>query len=122
MLDKTKQDWRSQADGLEIEGRAFINGQYRNALAGETRTTTSPADGQKIADVASCGTEDADEAVKVARATFESGVWASMAPVDRKMVLVRWAELIEKHADEIALLECLDVGKPIADTTVPQGP
>lgn len=117
MLDKTKQDWRSQADDLEIEGRAFINGQYRNALAGETRTTISPADGQEIAAVASCGTEDADEAVKVARATFESGVWASMAPVDRKMVLVRWAELIEKHADEIALLECLDVGKPIADTT-----
>jgi acyl-CoA reductase-like NAD-dependent aldehyde dehydrogenase len=40
-----------------------------------------------------------------------------MAPADRKMVLVRWAELIELHAEEIALLECLDVGKPIADTT-----
>jgi acyl-CoA reductase-like NAD-dependent aldehyde dehydrogenase len=117
MLDKTRQDWQSQADGLEVEGRAFINGQYRNALAGETRTTINPADGQEIAAVASCGTEDADEAVKVARATFESGVWASMAPADRKMVLVRWSELIEEHADEIALLECLDVGKPISDTT-----
>ncbi len=117
MPDKSKQDWQSQAAGLEIEGRAFINGQYRNALAGATRTTINPADGQEIAAVASCGTEDADEAVKVARATFESGVWASMAPADRKMVLVRWSELIEEHADEIALLECLDVGKPISDTT-----
>jgi 4-guanidinobutyraldehyde dehydrogenase / NAD-dependent aldehyde dehydrogenase len=117
MLDKTRQDWQSQADGLEIEGRAFINGQFQDALAGETRPTMSPADGRIIADVASCGLEDADKAVKVARDTFESGVWASMAPADRKMVLVRWAELIEKHADEIALLECLDVGKPIADTT-----
>jgi acyl-CoA reductase-like NAD-dependent aldehyde dehydrogenase len=117
MPDKSKQDWQSQAAGLEVEGRAFINGQYRNAMAGETRTTINPADGQEIADVASCGTEDADEAVKVARATFESGVWASMAPADRKMVLVRWSELIEEHADEIALLECLDVGKPISDTT-----
>ncbi len=45
------------------------------------------------------------------------GVSSAMAPADRKGVLVRWAELIEEHADEIALLECLDVGKPISDTT-----
>jgi acyl-CoA reductase-like NAD-dependent aldehyde dehydrogenase len=117
MLDKTTQDWKSLAAGLEIEGRAFINGRYQDALAGDTRATVSPASGQKLADVANCGVEDADHAVQVARAAFESGVWASMAPADRKMVLVRWAELIEDHADEIALLECLDVGKPIADTT-----
>ncbi|MEE8221793.1 MAG: aldehyde dehydrogenase family protein, partial [Woeseiaceae bacterium] len=117
MLDKTIQDWNSDAAGLAIEGRAFINGRYQDALAGETRETVSPANGQKLADVANCGIEDADRAVAVARAAFDSGVWASMAPADRKMVLVRWAELIEDHADEIALLECLDVGKPIADTT-----
>lgn len=117
MLDKTEQDWRSKADGLEIESRAYTNGRYQNALSGETRETMSPSDGRKLADVANCGIEDADQAVKDARAAFDSGVWASMAPADRKMVLVRWAELIEEHADEIALLECLDVGKPIADTT-----
>ena len=117
MLDKTIQDWKSLAADLEIEGHAFINGRYQDALAGETRTTMSPANGQKLADVANCGIEDADRAVAVARAAFECGVWAAMAPADRKMVLVRWAELIEDHADEIALLECLDVGKPIADTT-----
>jgi 4-guanidinobutyraldehyde dehydrogenase/NAD-dependent aldehyde dehydrogenase len=117
MLDKTIQDWKSEAAGLEIEGRAFINGRYENALAGETRATMSPASGTKLADVANCGVEDADRAVAIARAAFESGVWSAMAPADRKMVLVRWAELIEDHADEIALLECLDVGKPIADTT-----
>jgi len=117
MLDKTKQDWKSQAADLAIEGRAFINGRYQEALAGETRATMAPADGLKLADVANCGIEDADRAVAVARATFESGVWSSMAPADRKMVLVRWAELIDDHSDEIALLECLDVGKPISDTT-----
>jgi len=117
MLDKTRKDWDSLATDLQIEGRAFTNGRYQDALAGGTRETSSPADGRKLADVANCGTEDADQAVKDARATFESGVWASMAPAERKMVLVRWAELIEQHAEEIALLECLDVGKPIADTT-----
>ncbi len=117
MLDKTTQDWRSQADDLEIESRAFTNGRYQDALSGKTRETVSPADGRVLADVANCGIEDADQAVQGARAAFDSGVWASMAPADRKMVLVRWAELIEDHAEEIALLECLDVGKPIADTT-----
>jgi 4-guanidinobutyraldehyde dehydrogenase/NAD-dependent aldehyde dehydrogenase len=117
MLDKTRSDWVSLAGDLQIESRAFTNGQYKDALAGDTRETLGPGDGRKLADVANCGVEDADQAVKDARATFESGVWSSMAPADRKMVLVRWAELIEQHADEIALLECLDVGKPIADTT-----
>jgi acyl-CoA reductase-like NAD-dependent aldehyde dehydrogenase len=117
MQQKTKNDWQSLAAKLDIEGRAFVNGQYRNALSGETRATMSPGDGRKLADVANCGIEDADQAVVVARETFNSGVWSSMAPADRRMVLVRWAELIEAHADEIALLECLDVGKPIADTT-----
>jgi acyl-CoA reductase-like NAD-dependent aldehyde dehydrogenase len=77
----------------------------------------NPGDGAKLADVANCAPEDADRAIEIARATFDSGVWADMAPADRKMVLVRWAELIEDNADEIALLESLDVGKPIADTT-----
>jgi len=117
MLDKTKLDWKSLAADLEIESRAFINGRYQDALAGETRATLGPADGRKLAEVASCGIEDADHAVGVARAAFESGVWSKMAPADRKMLMVRWAELIEDNADEIALLECLDVGKPIADTT-----
>jgi len=117
MLDKTRQDWQSLAADLAIEGRAFIDGEYREALSGDTRATVSPGDGRKLADVANCGAEDADHAVRIARAAFESGVWADMAPADRKMVLVRWAELIEASADEIALLESLDVGKPIADTT-----
>jgi acyl-CoA reductase-like NAD-dependent aldehyde dehydrogenase len=117
MLDKTRQDWASLANGLSIESRAFVNGRYEDALSGETRASMSPADGRHLADVANCGPQDADRAVKIARDTFESGIWSTMAPADRKMVLVRWAQLIEDNADEIALLECLDVGKPIADTT-----
>ncbi len=117
MLEKTRQDWQGLADGLVIESRAFINGRYENAASGATRPTMNPANGTVLANVADCGTEDADRAVKIARAAFETGIWAGMAPADRKTLLVRWAELIEENADEIALLECLDVGKPIADTT-----
>jgi acyl-CoA reductase-like NAD-dependent aldehyde dehydrogenase len=117
MLDKTGKDWRAAADDLTIEGRAFINGQYTDALSGQTRATQNPANGKELADVALCGAEDADLAVAGARRAFENGEWSNMAPGDRKMVMVRWAELIEQHADELALLETLDVGKPISDTT-----
>ena len=51
---------------------------------------------------------DIDRAVAAARRAFRGGAWSRMAPMERKMVLVRWAELIDKHADELALLETLD--------------
>ena len=116
MLDKTVTDWRSDSSKLAFEGRAFINGRYVDALSGLTRPTFNPANGKALAEVASCGPEDADLAVSGARKAFASGAWSQMAPAARKLVLVRWAGLIEKHAEEIALLECLDVGKPISDT------
>jgi acyl-CoA reductase-like NAD-dependent aldehyde dehydrogenase len=117
MLDKTVTDWQAAAAELNIDGRAYINGKLTAALSGETRPCINPASGEKLADVANCGAEDADLAVRYAREAFDKGTWAAMAPADRKRVLVRWAELIEEHAEEIALLECLDAGKPIADTT-----
>ena len=88
MPDKSRQDWTSLAGEIDIESRAFIDGAYRDALSGATRETVNPANGQKLADVANCGVEDADRAVAVARAVFERGTWANMAPADRKMVLV----------------------------------
>ena len=117
MSEKSLADWQTTATELSIEGRAFINGRCMDALSGATRPTNNPANSQPLTDVAVCGIEDAEQAVKKARAAFESGVWSQMAPTDRKMVLVRWAELIERYAEELALLECLDVGKPISDTT-----
>jgi acyl-CoA reductase-like NAD-dependent aldehyde dehydrogenase len=114
--ENTLKAWQAAAADIQIDGRAFINGQRSDSLSGETRPTINPTDGNEIAEVAYCGADDADQAVNIAREAFESGVWSSMAPADRKMVLVRWAELIESHAHEIALLETLDVGKPIADT------
>lgn len=116
MLDRTANDWHAAAANLVFEARAFIGGRYVHSLSGATRPTINPANGRPLAEVALCGPEDADLAIEGARKAFERGDWSRMAPMDRKRVLVRWAELIERHAEEIALLECLDVGKPIADT------
>ena len=52
---------------------------------------------------------------KAARRAFEAGTWSRQAPRERKRVLLKFAQLIERHAEELALLETLDMGKPIAD-------
>ncbi len=118
MLDRpvTREGWLARAAALKIEGRAFVSGAYVDALAGGTFARISPIDGKAFANVADCGPEDVDRAVRSARATFESGVWRKADPQHKKKVLLRFAELIRENADEIALLETLDVGKVIGNS------
>ncbi|MED5606308.1 aldehyde dehydrogenase [Pseudomonas sp. JH-2] len=116
MTQTTRADWEARASQLRIEGRAFIDGQYLDAADGATFDCLSPVDGRLLAKVASCDAADAERAVQSARAAFESGAWSQQAPAARKAVLVRFAELLEAHAEELALLETLDMGKPIGDS------
>ena len=106
-------EWQALATNLTLEGRAYLNGAYQWAASGETFTSVSPIDGRELASIASCDQSDADQAVRAARAAFEAGIWSQLAPAKRKAVLLRFAELIEAHGDELALLETLDMGKPI---------
>ena len=109
-------DVRRLAGELSIRTQAWIDGEYVDAASGETFPRVNPATGTEIARVAACDVEDVDRAVRGARAAFESGVWSRSAPKERKRVLTRFAALIEEHADELALLETLDMGKPIRDS------
>ncbi|OAN23112.1 aldehyde dehydrogenase [Pseudomonas oryzihabitans] len=111
----TRQDWERRAQALTVESRAFIDGRYQAALGGATFDDLSPVDGRHLARVASCMAEDAEVAVQAARASFARGDWAHQAPVQRKRVLIAFAELLLAHAEELALLETLDMGKPIGD-------
>jgi len=115
MSTPTRADWEQRARSLAVEGRAFIDGKYWAAVSGATFDCLSPIDGRLLGKVASCDAADSDLAVAVARQTFESGVWSRLAPVKRKAVLIRFAELLEAHREELALLETLDMGKPISD-------
>ena len=94
MPEKTLTNWQSAAAEIQIDGRAFLNGQRSDSLSGETRPTLNPATGKKVAEVAYCDATDADQAVKIARETFVSGGWVGMAPADRKTVLVRWSRVV----------------------------
>ena len=105
--------WKARAESLKFEGRAFIGGQYVDARSGQTFDCISPRSGQVIAKVAACDEADVERAVKAARAAFEKGHWRKMAAKDRKTRLLKFADLIETHAEELALLETLDMGKPI---------
>ena len=109
--------WQSRRATLEIEGRAFIDGMYRHARSNETFDCVSPIDATVLARVEACNEADVDDAVSAARRAFAANVWAGLNPRERKAILLRWAALIREHEDELALLETLDAGKPIADTT-----
>ena len=113
----SRQDWEQRAAALQIQGQAFVAGQYQGAASGETFECVSPIDGRVLAQVASCDQADADQAVANARAVFDSGVWSRQAPAKRKRVMQRFANLLDQHCEELALLETLDMGKPIGDST-----
>ena len=74
-----------------------------------------PQRGEVIAHVAEGDSVDIDRAVAIARDRFESGVWSDEAPMNRKAVLLRLAELIRENLNELALLDSMDMGKPVED-------
>ena len=100
---------------LTFRTRAFINGRYVDSSSGKTYVSVNPATGKPLAQIAACEAADVNLAVKAARKAFESGVWAKRPPAERKHVLLRFADLIEQNLDELALLDCLDAGKPVTD-------
>jgi len=95
--------------------RAFIDGDFVDAASGRTYEAENPATGRPLATIAECDETDVERAVRAARRAVGSGVWSHMAPGDRKRVLIRFADAIDAHRDELALTESLDAGKPLAD-------
>lgn len=107
--------WHDRAAKLSFEGRLFIDGDFREAVSGSKFETVNPANDSVIAEVSRGAAADIDLAVSSARRAFRSGAWSRMAPRARMAVMLRFAELIEKHAEEFALLDTLDMGKPIRE-------
>jgi aldehyde dehydrogenase (NAD+) len=92
--------------------KLLINNRWTEAASGRTFATINPSTGEEICRVAEADKEDVDRAVKAARQAFERGPWHKMAAGERGRLLNKLADLIEKHADELARLESLDNGKP----------
>ncbi len=112
-----KSQWASTADASlgRIETRLFINGAYVDAAEGGRFETVNPANGEVLAEMSAGTAADIDKAVAAALAAYRSGAWSRMAPRDRMEVMYRFARLVDEHAEELAVLETLDMGKPITD-------
>ena len=115
MTEYSRDFWHDRASRLQLRTRHFIDGAYVASTDGRTFQTINPANGQPLADVARGGQAEIDRAVAVARKTFRSGVWSRMAPRDRLGVLEKFSALIAANAEEFALLDSLDMGKPVSD-------
>jgi acyl-CoA reductase-like NAD-dependent aldehyde dehydrogenase len=112
-MNTAKTDWQARAKAIAIDGRAVIGGKRIASASGETFACVSPIDGRVLGAVARGAAADIDSAVQSARKAFDDGRWARRAPAQRKKVLLAWAEKILAAKEELALLETLDMGKPI---------
>jgi acyl-CoA reductase-like NAD-dependent aldehyde dehydrogenase len=106
-------DWTERAAAARIDGRIVIDGERRAAASGATFDDLSPINGRVLGTVARGEKADIDAAVASARKAFDDARWAGQPPAVRKKLMQRWAEKILQHREELALLETLDMGKPI---------
>ena len=106
----TTPDWTALAEAIAPPTELLIDGAQ---VAGEGRMpVVSPIDGRTVAEVAVAGAADVDRAVDAARRSFEDRRWAGKSPMERKDILVRWAHLVNEHAEQLAILTTLEMGKP----------
>ncbi|HPG88328.1 MAG TPA: aldehyde dehydrogenase [Hyphomicrobium sp.] len=101
------------AGTLQLPGKAVINGKLIAARSGKTFDNITPRNGTVINTVAECDSADVDDAVASARAAFAEGTWRKLHYNRKKRLMLALADLMEKHAETFAVLESLDVGKPI---------
>ena len=115
--NNTLEQWQSIAarELGAVQTMFFIDGDYRDAVDGARFDTINPANMETIASVSAANEKDVDAAVAAARKAFRSGSWSGMAPRERMEILYRYTTLIDDNAEQLAVLDTLDMGKPISD-------
>ena len=103
------------AGTIDLPGKAIIDGRETAALSGKTFANVSPRNGQVINHIAECDAADIDAAVAAAKRAFDDKRWRKLHYRDKKAVLFKFADLMERDAETLAVLESIDVGKPIKD-------
>ncbi len=105
----------TQARGFAAEDHGLlIDGTWRPALTGQRFDIEDPARGEVFTSAALAESADAGLAVAAARRALDDGPWATMKPAERSRLLWRLADLMDRNADMISLIETLDIGKPFA--------
>lgn len=106
----SKQEVFQRAARAELKAPQLIPGFTGNNDGLENRT---PIDNSVIGTLGAGGKAEVDAAVKAARACFEAREWRTNSPAARKATMLKWCDLLEEHAEELAALDCIDAGKPI---------
>ena len=115
MAEPIPTDWVKRASSLRLRVQNIVDGRSVAQSGDETSKKLSPRDGEPLYEFHASAKENVASAVDSARRSFEDGRWWRQSPQARHDVLLRLANLLETHAEELALFECLDVGKPISD-------
>ena len=112
----THEQWRERAATLEFRSLPYIGGEPVESAGKDSIPVIDPGTGQHLTEVAAGEEADVNRAVASAREAFEAGSWSRADPAERKQTLLRLAELVRRHAEELALLDSLNMGKLIADS------
>ncbi len=107
--------YEALAGALKLPGLAVIDGKLRASVSSKTFDNITPRNGRVLNAVAECAAADVDLAVAAARRAFDAGPWRKMHYRAKKALLYKLADLMERDAEQLALLESLDVGKPITN-------
>ncbi|MEN0138683.1 MAG: aldehyde dehydrogenase family protein [Rhodococcus sp. (in: high G+C Gram-positive bacteria)] len=108
----TPTDWLDIKMQTELPTAMWIDGEWAQASSGSTATHTSPRSGETT-QVASADDVDVERAIRGAKRAFRSRVWAGLEPRERGEALIRWADLLDRHRDELAFLVAYEMGKPV---------
>jgi 4-guanidinobutyraldehyde dehydrogenase/NAD-dependent aldehyde dehydrogenase len=108
-------DWIERAKSLQLDTRNFVNGRRSSVDHGRWLEKASPQDGRRLYKICVTDIQEVERAITSAKAASDDGRWSQLSMQRRKDVLARFASLVTDHSEEFALLECLDVGKPISD-------
>jgi phenylacetaldehyde dehydrogenase len=115
-LDKKTSDFIAQ------KHRMYIDGKFVNAASGKTLSVYNPATGEVMAQVPEAEAVDVDQAVRAARRAFDEGPWTKMSPSQRGRLMLKLADLMEQHLEELAEIESMDNGKPVSVARVADVP
>ncbi len=111
-----EQNWEIIKSNLKLDGRHVINGKRVDSVDGSKIDKETPTNGKHLLSFARGKKADIDAAVSAAKYSFESGIWSDLAPTQRKNILLKFAQLIQDNGHELALLESLDMGKPVNES------
>ena len=99
---------------ISVPTGLFIDGEFVTSKAGNVFASQNPSTGKDLVHIQEGREEDVDEAIKVARRTFDDGSWTGTSPLQRAKLLNNLADILEKNAEEIVTLECADTGKTLS--------